>query len=287
MPDVVVYRRPPRYEFSVDAKDGGSRGIALAALGLLIVTGGCARGVVRAPDFATAPFAPFSREAAIAIALREWRLFGEPYDDRATCPPPSAPIDDPPERREGLWQRVAEYHWLGLPFAHPHGAQTGKHDARGAEFPPERDGWYAWSATFISYVMRMAGARDLFAYDDAHATYINQAARAALGIEPVRAAVAMRPEHHAPARGDVICAGRDEAAEMRFDDLPAPSFPSHCALVVAVDRGAVFVVGGNVADAVAMTRIPTTADGLLVDVDGRSIDACTSWFVVLAIRYEA
>jgi len=266
--------------------DVGRRGLLLLVVCLGLA--GCApRYLHWGPDFASRPFAPFSRDAAIAIALREWRLFGEPYDDRRTCPPTDDTWkgEDTPERREGLWQRVGEYRWLGLPPGHPRRAWTGKHDADGRVYPPDQDGTYAWSAAFISYVMRMAGAGDRFLYDDVHATYIDQAARAALGREPVRAALAMRPERYAPRLGDLICAGRNEASALRFDDLPAGTFPSHCALVVAIDPGAVRVVGGNVADAVTMTRIPTTADGMLVRPDGAVVDACAHWFVVLAIQY--
>jgi hypothetical protein len=254
---------------------------------IVVLSAGCAPRIVGwGPDFARKPFAPFSRDAAIAIALREWRLFGSRYDDRRQCPPTASPTDDKPERQEGLWQRVGEYRWLGLPPGHPHRSWTGKHDEHGTVYPPERDGTYAWSAAFVSYVMRMAGARDLFPYDDTHATYINQAARAALGREQVRAAVAMRPDAYAPQPGDLICAGRDEAVGLRFDDLPTSTFPGHCAIVVAVESGALLVVGGNVADAVTLTRIPTTASGMLIDADGRSLDPCAYWFVVLAMQYE-
>ena len=41
---------------------------------------------------------------------------------------------------------------------------TGKHDQNGAVFPAEQDGNYAWSAAFIDYVMRMAGAGHRFPY---------------------------------------------------------------------------------------------------------------------------
>jgi hypothetical protein len=264
------------------------RGRASLAL-LCLAFAGCTRVLVWGPDFATRPFAPFSRDAAVAIAVREWRTFGERYDDRRECASSAraAKTDDTPERQDGLWQRVGEYRWLGLPPGHPHRAWTGKHDARGVEYPPDQDGTYAWSAAFVSYVMRMAGAGDRFVYDDVHATYINQAARAALGREPIRAAVAMRPERYVPEVGDLICAGRGEAAHLRFDDLPAPPFPSHCGLVIAREAGALDVIGGNVADAVTMTRIPTTANGLLVAPDGSSVDRCAYWFVVLAIRYDA
>ncbi len=266
-----------------------SRRCGLSLLLLCCALGGCApRYLHWGPDFASVPFAPFSRTAAIAIALREWRLFGEPYDDRSACASvsDSAKGEDTPERRPGLWQRVGEYRWLGLPPGHPHRAWTGKHDERGRVYPSDQDGTYAWSAAFVSYVMRMAGAGDRFPYDDVHATYINAAARAARGTGRVRGVVAMRPERYAPQPGDLICAGRNEAAALRFDDLPARTFPSHCALVVDTVPSALLVVGGNVGDAVTMTRIPTTADGLLVDGAGRSRDACAFWFVVLAVRYE-
>lgn len=258
---------------------GACVGVALA---------GCTR--VRAPatpEFARQPFAPFSRSAAVEIALREWRLFGERYDDRSQCPPEHAPKIDPPERRDGLWQRVAEYRWLGLDPGHPRRAGTGKHDVRGHVYPAEADEAYAWSAAFLSYVMRIAGAADRFPYDDAHATYINAAARAARGEVALRAVVAQRPEAYPPALGDLICAGRERAAALRFDDLPAGKFPSHCGIVVGLLPDAVLVVGGNVADAVTMTRVPTTAEHRLVAPDGVAVDVCTPWFVVLAVQYDA
>jgi hypothetical protein len=254
---------------------------------LAVVAAGCtATRCFSTPDFARVPFAPFSRAAAVAIARREWRLFGERYDDRRQCAPPTASSDDTPERREGLWQRVGEYRWLGLDPGHLHRAWTGKHDAKGRVYSPDQDGTYAWSAAFISYVMRIAGARDRFPYDDAHATYIDEAARAARGDVPVRAVLAMRPERYAPLVGDLICAGRDRAAGLRFDDLPAGEFPAHCAIVVDVRDDALLVVGGNVADTVTLTRIPTTADGMLARPDGSVLDPCANWCAVLAVQYE-
>jgi len=266
------------------------RGQVAAALAVCVVAaaGGCTRArVASTPEFARQPFAPFSRTAAVEIALREWRLFGERYDDRAECPPEHAPKVDPPERRDGLWQRVAEYRWLGLDASHPRRAGTGKHDARGRVYPAEADEGYAWSAAFVSYVMRIAGAGDRFPYDDAHATYINEAARAARGAVPVRAVVAQRPDAYAPALGDLICTGRERAERLRFDDLPAGKFPSHCGIVVGLLPDAVLAIGGNVGDAVTMTRVPTTTDHRLVGADGIVVDVCAPWFVVLAVQYDA
>jgi hypothetical protein len=269
------------------ASRGGQVAATLAVLAV-VASGGCTRTrVVATPEFARQPFAPFSRTAAVEIALREWRLFGERYDDRSQCPPEHGPKIDPPERRDGLWQRVAEYRWLGLDADHPRRAGTGKHDARGRIYAAESDESYAWSAAFVSYVMRIAGAGDRFPYDDAHATYINDAARAARGEAPVRALVAQRPEAYAPVLGDLVCTGRERAEALGFDDLPAGKFPSHCGIVVGLLPDALLVIGGNVADAVTMTRVPTTADHRLVGPDGIVVDVCTPWFVVLAVQYDA
>ena len=77
--------------------------------------------------------------------------------------PPPAP-EQKPEREPGLWQRVGEYWWLGMNASSPEAAWTGKHDAQGEVFPASVDGDYAWSAAFVSYVMRIAGAARGFPY---------------------------------------------------------------------------------------------------------------------------
>jgi len=59
----------------------------------------------------------------------------------------------------------------------------GKHDGHGKVFPPEDDGEFAWSAAFISYVMRIAGAGAAFPYAADHAVYINAAKRMTLGAD--------------------------------------------------------------------------------------------------------
>ena len=104
------------------------------------------------PPFARWPYQPFSRAAAVQIALREWRAFGS----AVVYPNQELPYDA--ERSEGLWQRVGEYWWLGLPMGAKDQGFTGMHDQNGQVFPASQDGNYAWSAAFIDYVMRMAGA---------------------------------------------------------------------------------------------------------------------------------
>ena len=230
------------------------------------------------PDFAKKPYAPFSRDAVVAIALREWRLFGQLVnDDPPGTPRPPGPK---PERAQGLWQRVGEYWWLGLDAGRDEAAWTGMHDMFGTVFAPDQDGQYAWSAAFISYVMRIAGAGARFPYSPSHWTYIDRART------PIADLVvsAQRVEDVAPRPGDLICTGRGANRDLRYDDLPAGPYLSHCDIVVAAAPGQISVVGGNVDDAVTMKHVPVTPDGLLATPDGQVLDARYVWMVVLRTR---
>lgn len=233
------------------------------------------------PVYAARPYAPFSRAAAIAIAVREWRAWG-----RAVVDAPTSPDAPKPERQEGLWQRVGDYWWQGVDPADPDSAWTGMHDAAGIVFPAYVDGTYAWSAAFIDYVMRMAGARDLFPYAVAHADYINAAALATRNKTTKTSLRAERIEAYTPQPGDLICTGRDAAGHLHYDDLPAPHFASHCAIVVESATGSLSIIGGNVADTVALTHVPTTPEGRLANSDGQPLDQRYSWFVILVPPYE-
>src|SRR5215472_567018 len=148
--------------------------------------------------FARWPYAPFSREAAVQIALGEWRAFRQPVKYPGTELPEDA------EREEGLWQRVGLYWWIGLDPSRRESGWTGIHDENGAVFAVGQDGDYAWSAAFISYVMRLAGAGSGFPYSATHADYIVAAARRDRGV----ALTAERVSAYTPQQGDLICAWR-------------------------------------------------------------------------------
>jgi Uncharacterized protein conserved in bacteria (DUF2272) len=231
------------------------------------------------PPFARDPYEPFSRAAAVAIAKAEWRAFYQPIAL------PHTPLPSDEEREEGLWQLVGLYWWIGLGPGWVESAFTGKHDARGQVFPAEGDGNYAWSAAFISYVMRLAGAGNRFPYTETHSDYINAARRHALGQAPGIAITTERPLLYPPELGDLICAWRD-AHPITYDDLPtAGRFPSHCDIVVGKESGLLDVIGGNVENAVAMKRVPVTADGRLVYPNGEVVDPDHHWFVVIRVLY--
>lgn len=246
----------------------GLRRAAVLSVALLVSACTPARDV-HVPDFAKRPYEAFSRDAAIQIALREWRLFGSPVRD---APGSDDEADATPERAEGLWQRVGEYWWLGLDHGRAEQRYTGKHDEDGRTFPAAGDSRYAWSAAFISYVMRMAGAGDRFPYSEVHARYINAARRGegSLTAQPLVS--------YAPQRGDLVCYSRTNP-RLRFEDLPAGRFPSHCDLVIAIEPGRLVVIGGNVDDAVALKHVPTARDGTITDERW-------PWLAAIKIAYD-
>ncbi len=271
---------------------------SLPAVVLLAVLAGCAApprarqptlplsvpSDVHDPPFATLPYEPISRESVVAIALREWRLFGQPVDDDPPGTRPRPLPDQKPERMPGLWQRVGEYWWLGMPAGTPQALWTGKHDEGGQEFPADRDAYYAWSAAFISYVMRIAGAGSRFPYSEAHSDYIDVAKQMALGQTAGWLITAEPPAAYAPQPGDIICEARTRRP-LTYDDLPVPHFPAHCDIVAGAVPGQLQVIGGNIDDAVTMKHVPVTQDGKLATPDGQVLDARYAWMVVLRVLY--
>ncbi len=101
-----------------------------------------------------------------------------------------------------MWQRVGEYWWLGLNGGTRGSDWTGKHDSGGRVFSPDRDASFAWSAAFISYVMRIAGAGPPNRETTVHADYINAAIRMTGNAATGWLVNAEHPERYAPQMGD-------------------------------------------------------------------------------------
>lgn len=119
---------------------------------------------------------------------------------------------------------------------------------------------HPWSAAFVSWVMRRAGAGPAFAYSDAHANYILAARQNRLsgGSNPFRA---FRVREVRPAVGDLVCKSRDGSGAT-YDNL-RPGMKTHCDIVVGVGPRSVTVIGGNVEDSVTRRTVPLTATGHL------------------------
>jgi hypothetical protein len=260
------------------------RWLALIPFLLLAACTGKPMPDAHVPPFAKVPFERFSRQAIVAVALREWRLFGQTVAD----PEAEASRVIKPEREEGLWQRVGEYWWLGLNAGSAESGWTGKHDAEGHVFAAEDDGEYAWSAAFISYVMRIAGAGRRFPYSADHADYINAGKRMKLRQGGDWLVGAERLQDYAPRPGDLICFGRGAARGLRYEDLPTPGlFPSHCDIVVdTAEPGWIAVIGGNVQDSVTLNHVPVTQDGKLTTPEGIVLDTRFPWMTVLRLAID-
>jgi Uncharacterized protein conserved in bacteria (DUF2272) len=237
------------------------------------------------PPFAQVPYEPFTRAEAVAIAEQEWRLFGQRVDDNPPKTESEPGSDDDLGRLPGLWERIGEYWWLGQDSQRRESAWTGMHDAAGEQFDPARDDYYAWSAAFISYVMRTAGAGARFPYAPSHSAYINIGRQMQLGRTSGWAIVAERLDQYAPLPGDLICFSR-EKRRLKLDGLPKRHFAGHCDIVVTREQQQITVVGGNVDHAVTMKHVPVTPTGQLADAGGAVLDARYPWFVVLRILYD-
>lgn len=151
------------------------------------------------------------------------------------------------------FKRVGDYwHAIGKPFD---GRTVGANGKR-----------IAWSAAFVSFVMREAGAGARFPGAASHAIYFQHFVEAT-GPTLYRALPATVS---APSVGDIIHHGREFAANLDFvgarlafaaDDF----YPSHSAIVTAVDRsaGVVKTIGGNEDESVRERSFAVDGDGLL------------------------
>jgi hypothetical protein len=239
------------------------------------------------PPFVRNCYGVFNRAAAVAVALAEWRAWGEVVYDGSPADDGPVDPDTKHERQPGFWQRVGLYWWLGMNESDPTSGWTGEHDASGAIFAPEDDANYAWSAAFISFVMRMAGAGPAFPYSESHSVYINAAVAETQSHLGEYGIEAEPPDAYAPVVGDLVCYGRNGAATLTYAELPAGRFTGHCGIVVARQHGQISIIGGNVEDAVALTHVPVTDQGMLDTPDGAVLDTRYPWLVVIRVAYNS
>lgn len=278
---------------------------ALAALAVLAALSGCASVPAGSP--APAAGVPAHRlpaaqlvEHLLAVADREWRDWGQTTvdatdghsrverrgaveTDTAWRPPPAE--CDPSKRLRRVdgchhaqpfdaVARLRQYWVAGL-----------GPDSRPARNPVELERVVReepWSAVFVSYLMQEVGlSREAFPFDDTHSNYLR-----GLASSPQFDRLLARDTPLAP--GDLVCGPRNRSRDpalislQRMNDLGDLETlrSSHCDLVVAVDRRAreAKVIGGNVADSVALTRIATTADGRAIRTLSRP------WFLLVRAR---
>jgi hypothetical protein len=123
-----------------------------------------------------------------------------------------------------------------------------------------------WSAAFISWDIQSAGVpRDLFCPDARHTIYIERIAMRAK--EPGAAFIPHHLGDYRPKPGDLICASR-AGGTTTLENLDRG--PGHCDIVVAVQPGEVWAIGGNVHDTVTRSVFPLDGQGFLSPISARN-----------------
>jgi hypothetical protein len=132
-----------------------------------------------------------------------------------------------------------------------------------------------WSAAFISWIAREAGAGTKFKYRAYHSFYIMAALREAALPASTAPWIARQRDAYTPKVGDLIACGRDRAKTATFstaasfidNSVDVDFFPSHTDFVVEVKSDKVVTVGGNVGDSVGRKNWPLDTDHFIGEHD--------------------
>jgi hypothetical protein len=213
-----------------------------------------------------------ARQRVVDIALGEWARFGHQSVDVSKqkvrlIPEFSAPLAPTPLNEPKLLARIGGF------WAVEDTGSTHIHDQNKRwKWHPEQEWQDHWSAAFTSWVMCEAGlGTTQFARNVRHASYVEHALTdRGSAFKPI-------PPGGLPQPGDLLCAAVEDPVPGKsgFDPTaPNPDYRliGHCYVVVASDKTATYIVGGNVVDWSKAPRAKFGSVGLLI-VDNGSIAA--------------
>jgi hypothetical protein len=177
------------------------------------------------------------------------------------------------------YKRVGEY-WTALGYPGRDGrtdvtfktAAKGKPVLSRGQPVPLKNKNPAWSAAFISYIARQAGAGARFPYSAFHSRYILDAISKADGVRSDMPWFAQHRTGYAPIVGDLIACGRGAASNATFETAPGLAsaggfFESHTDFVVETGKGYVKTIGGNVLNSVLAKTWKTDKNGMIGKAD--------------------
>jgi GH25 family lysozyme M1 (1,4-beta-N-acetylmuramidase) len=180
-------------------------------------------------------------DRAATIAGQEWRFFGKQTMNLA-----GNVIDiGHKEGDAGFFQRVGTYWLEGVNIQGIDGRNHRK----------------AWSAAFVSYIMKKAGAGARFRYNAQHSQYISRAIRDFKQQNADAGYWCRRLGDAQPKVGDIVCWARE--AGIDYDHQNDGDYAGHCDLIVAVRDGQVDVIGGNVSNSVTKRPLALDAAGFV------------------------
>jgi len=213
-----------------------------------------------------APSAPPTplRSRVLERAMAEWRFF-----DRPTLQNGKLLRIGRKEGDSGQWQRVLTYWREGL----QNSSVQDRADATSRDHP--------WSAAFIAYVMKQAGAGDQFPYAASHSGSIKEAIyNRQHSVQNVNL-IGHRVTDYAPRPGDLLCATRSWATgQVNYDNAGRfDFFPSRCELVINATAGQIVTIGGDLMDAVTLHNIKAL-NGKIAPEAGQD------WLVVIQTQID-
>jgi hypothetical protein len=118
-----------------------------------------------------------------------------------------------------------------------------------------------WSAAFISWVFKTAGAGPAFTYSPRHSTYLFKAILASQDADTKDLFVGHRPKDYRAKPGDLV--GRARQSGIDFDHQKNGEYLSHSDIVVSVGNDALDVIGGNVDNSVTRRTLALDANGTI------------------------
>jgi hypothetical protein len=179
---------------------------------------------------------------AAAIALAEWQRFGgQTYDING-----NATRVGHKEGEDPYYQYVGKYWKDGV----NNDTLTGL------------DHSVPWSAAFISWVMRTAGAGNRFSYSPQHSVYIFRSIKDLLQARPQASYYGYQFREWKPQVGDLVCWARREGIDYQHQN--GGDYPGHCDVIVEVGSNEVQVVGGNVGNSVTKRPLALNDGGFLL-----------------------
>lgn len=173
-----------------------------------------------------------------------------------------------------VYLRVGDY-WTELAKTPPYQSWAGYTGRSGVTFDAKgnvkTNNNQPWSAAFISYVIRMAGAGDSFAYAPSHSVYIVRALEQAKKTKPTAPFIARRHKLYKPRLGDLIACERQKLTNPNFDTyktyVAEGKYEAHCDIVTEIHPKHVITIGGNVSNSVTRKKWPLDAAGMIGNTD--------------------